>query len=261
MLAVALGLVFGLARLLGTGGGAAPQGARPAAAPVAPGSTASPSSGPSDSPSAVPTGTVTSSPGKRGKKTAAVPLATPTGACSGSDIRVTPLVKGKAYAGEPVRITLELTTLTSPACTWQVSADSVAVKLTSGPDRIWTTQDCPAAVRKQSVVVRQGQVTKAYVTWNGQRSDATCSRTTPWAQPGYYHVEAAALGGDPVDVQFRLLAPVAPTITPSPKPRHTTGPSGSPSAGQGRPSGGPSGGPGGGPSGSATAHPTGKPGG
>lgn len=253
MLAVALGLVFALARLLGSGGGApAPQGARPAAAAVASASTASPSPRASGTASAVPTATgTTTSPGRRGNATTAAPLAAPTGTCAGSDVRVTPLVKGKAYAGEPVRITLDLTTLTSPACTWQVSATSVAVKLTSGSDRIWTTQDCPAAVRQQSVVVRQGQVTKVYVTWNGQRSDATCSRTTPWAQPGYYHVEAAALGGDPVDQQFQLLAPVAATITPSPKPRHTTGPSGSPSAGQGRPSGAPSG--------SATARPTAKP--
>jgi len=127
-------------------------------------------------------------------------------------------VDGTAYAGSDVTITLNLTTLESPACTWEVSSDSVVLKLTSGSDRIWSTQDCAAAIATQSVVVRKDAKTKVDVAWSGQRSDDGCTRTTLWAQPGYYFATAAALGAEPVDQQFQLLTPLRPTITPTPTP-------------------------------------------
>ena len=80
------------------------------------------------------------------------------------------------------------------------------VKVTSGEDRFWSTQDCGGAVPKQSVVVRREAPTTVSMAWNGLRSDADCSRTTSWAEPGYYHVVAAAFGAEPTDVQFRLLS-------------------------------------------------------
>jgi len=125
-------------------------------------------------------------------------------------------VDSTAFAGSDVAITLNLTTLESPACTWEVSPDSVVVKLTSGSDRIWSTQDCPAAIEAQSVIVRKDAVTKVDVTWSGQRSDDDCTRTTLWAQPGYYFATAAALGAEPAEQQFELLTPLRPTITPTP---------------------------------------------
>ena len=70
------------------------------------------------------------------------------------------------------------------------------------------------------------------VAWNGQRSDSDCTRSTAWAEPGYYHVVAASFGAEPVDVQFELKSPVPRTITATPTP--TTDPeatgSSSPSA-------------------------------
>jgi hypothetical protein len=142
---------------------------------------------------------------KRKPRPSKTPLAVPTGVCADDDIIVTPAV-GTAYAGQDVTMTLELTTKESPACNWQVSSSSVVVKLTSGSDRIWSTQDCPAAVEDEAVVVRKGQTTKVEVVWSGQRSDDECSRTTLWAEPGYYHVAAAAFGAEPTDRQFHLFA-------------------------------------------------------
>lgn len=149
-------------------------------------------------------------------KPSPTPLAMPTGPCQDSDVRVAPALDGNPYAGDDVALRLELTTLRSPACTWEVSADTVAVRLTSGNDRIWSSQDCPAGVPKESVVLRNNAPTHVDVTWSGRRSDAECSRTTLWAEPGYYHVAAAAMGSEPQSTQFRLLSPAPVTITPSP---------------------------------------------
>lgn len=213
VLAIAFGLVFGIGRLLGgtTTGGEGPS-ARPAAAGTA-----------STSPSAQATATVTTQasvlPGANGKKgKVSVPLAVPTGPCSDSDVKAEPVVKGNAYAGYDVAITLKLSTIESPACTWEVSPDSVVVRLSSGSDRIWTSQECPDTIPKREVVLRQTTVTQVDAVWSGQRSDPTCSRTTQWVEPGYYHATAAALGAEPVDHQFELLPPPRRTITPSPSP-------------------------------------------
>jgi hypothetical protein len=218
LVAVVLALVFAVSRLLGgsaeSGDRADGPSAAPAAAPAgSPTAARTPSAGATGDPA--PTATV---PGKRNKKNGATktPLAVPTGPCADSDVQVQPAVED-AVAGSDVAITLELTTAESPACTWQVSPESVVVKLTSGSDRIWSTQDCPAAVQRQSVVVRKDDMSTVQVRWSGQRSDDECTRTTAWAQPGYYFATAAALGAEPRERQFELRAPTAPTITATPR--------------------------------------------
>jgi hypothetical protein len=213
---LALALVYGVSHLLG---GSPTESDNPSARPAA-ATVSSPSSGLSSA--ATPTPGLgqqgAPGPGKKRNKPAETktPLAVPTGRCADSDVQVVPSVDGDAFAGHDVTITLNLQTAESPACNWVVSADSVVLKLSSGDDRIWSTQDCPAAVSEQPVVVRKEVAAKAYVTWSGQRSDDECTRTTDWAQPGYYHAQAAALGSEPQDRQFELKPPVAPTITATP---------------------------------------------
>ncbi|HLN78738.1 MAG TPA: hypothetical protein VK204_16965 [Nocardioidaceae bacterium] len=217
VLAIACGLVFGISRLLSGGSDAPPKpSARPAAAVGS--TTGSPSAVSSAAAVATAGAAPSSQPTAPRKTPTQEPLAIPTGPCLDSDVRVKPAMQGNAYAGGDVRLTLELSTTESPACNWQVSADTLAVKLTSGSDRIWSTQDCRPAVPNQTVVLRSRQGTLLDVTWSGRRSDADCSRNTQWAEPGYYHVEAAAMGADPESEQFYLQPPAPVTITPTPSP-------------------------------------------
>lgn len=226
LLGLALGLVYGLAHLLGVPS-SSPQ-ARPVGAAAGSTTTPSATSQASAPLQAVPTVKAKSRKRQAGEATPTLtptptptPLAIPSGPCAPQDVRVQPRVVGTAYAGSPVTFRLDLTTLESPACTWTVSPGSLVVKLTSGADRVWSTQDCKAAVRREPVVVRRDAVTSVHVTWHGQRSDGSCSRTTSWAEPGFYHVAAAALGAEPSDFQFELQRPQPATITPSPEPDHS----------------------------------------
>jgi len=220
VLGVAFALVFGIGRLLGGGPETtSDQSARPAAAAVeSPTATATPAATPTalSTTDAQPVGGE-----KAAKKKARVrtPLPMPTGPCQDSDVRVVPAMEQRAYAGGDVRLTLELSTFVSPACDWEVSAESIAVRLTSGSDRIWTSQDCSNAVPEEAVVLRRRQTTLVDVVWSGRRSDSDCSQATQWAEPGYYHVSAAAMGSEPESQQFELLAPAPVTITPTPTPR------------------------------------------
>jgi hypothetical protein len=230
VLAVAFGLVYGIAHLLGSGGDATRPSARPvgaAASSTAPTGGRPLATAPADAPR-----TAARNRTRAKAKPTPTPLATPSGPCADDDVVVTPSVRGAAYAGRPVTFAMTLTTRVAPACDWDVAAGSLAVRITSGSDRVWSTQDCVAAVPTQSVVVRKDHPVAVTVVWNGQRSDAECTRTTAWAEPGYYHVVAAAFGAEPTDVQFALLTPPRPTITATPTPTKspTQSPTPSPTA-------------------------------
>jgi hypothetical protein len=214
VLLTALALVFAIGRLLnGSGDGSAPPPDAAAAVAVdTPTATAPAVVGPLP---VVPTAT-----GKAARPTASgtpVVLAVPTGPCAVDEITVSPTVP-VAVAGGRVSLVLELTGI-RPACTFSVSSRTVVAKVTSGHDRIWSSQDCPASVKTGSVVVRSAEPTELAVTWSGRRSDDDCSRSTPWALPGYYHLTAAAVGSEPGDTQFRLTSPPRPVVTKTAHPK------------------------------------------
>jgi hypothetical protein len=223
VLGTAFLLVFALGRLLvgssdGTDSGTADPGAVQAAATLG---ASEASSGPTV---ALPKGT--KKPRKsRPPKASPTLLAQPSGPCSPEDVAVTPEVRDPIGGGDVV-IALLFRTLVSPACTFEVSARSVMVTVTSGSDFIWSTRQCAGAIPAIDVVARKDVATYVYVTWNAKRSDATCSQLTDWAMPGWYHVRVAVLGGEPADEQFELARPTATTITktvtPTPKPTKPT---------------------------------------
>lgn len=223
VLSVALALVLGIKSLLGQ----APQDpGAPSARQVSDVTTVEPAEPTATADAPVAGGSAeeaTSQPGKRkgkrAKKNTPPPLPEPKGVCLDPDVRITPKVEG-ASAGGGVRIDLQLTSSLSEACTWTVSPKTVVVKLTSGSDRIWSSQECPRAIPTEDVIVRRDTPAVVSMTWNGRRSDTGCTGNTQWALlPGYYHVLTAAYGGTPVDVQFRLRRPQAPVITKTVKPK------------------------------------------
>ena len=126
-----------------------------------------------------------------------------------------------AAGGADVPITINLRTVVTEACTWQASPETMTVSITSGSDYIWSSRECPASIPPQDVVVRQAVDAPVVVTWSAKRSDAECTKWTDWAMPGFYHVQAAALGGDATDVQFELTGavPAVVTTTADPQPQ------------------------------------------
>lgn len=149
-------------------------------------------------------------------------LAEPTGPCTESDIVATPNLSNAA-GGSDVPMQINLRTKVAEACTWQASAQTMTVTITSGDDYIWSTRECPVAIPPQDVVVRQAVDAPVVVTWSAKRSDETCSDRTAYAMPGFYHVAAAALGGEATDVQFQLVAPQPGVITRTAEPQQQGG--------------------------------------
>ncbi len=213
MLALAFGLVFGLGKLLGGTGSDQPDQAVTASTAATDQSTSAAPMGPVAVPKRV----------TRSQSTAAPILAVPTGPCSDDEVTVLPAVP-KAAAGRNIVIQLQLLG-TQPACTFKVAPQTLVVKVTSGKDRIWSSQDCPKSIPATTVVVRSGTPVTVPVTWSGRRSDDKCSTATKWALPGFYHVFAAALGSTPSDVQFEVTLPDRRVVTRTAKPKPARSPS------------------------------------
>ncbi|HEU5037237.1 MAG TPA: hypothetical protein VFT70_09530 [Nocardioides sp.] len=221
VLGTAFALVFGLGRLL-VGGSDASSG-EDAATQVAAGT--APSQTTSTAPS-TPLPTPTKHRTRTPKPTPT--LAAPEGECDGTDVAVTPKVKN-AVAGRDVLVVLQLRTLESDACTWRTGSDELTVNITSGKDAIWSSRQCPRAIPVRDVVVRKAVTTNVGVTWRlAKRSGEECTKLTGWAMPGWYHVTASSVGGEPSDLQFELTTPTAATITKTATPTQSPSPSGRP---------------------------------
>lgn len=147
------------------------------------------------------------------------PPAQPDGECATDDVVITPRIEN-AVAGSPVDIVLSVTTRESAACYWTVSAQSVVVKVTSGSDDIWSSQHCPDAVVAADLVVRHDTPADTTVQWPAWRSGADCT-IEQWSMPGYYHVEAAPLAGEPTQAQFELVAPEPEVVERTAEPSAT----------------------------------------
>ena len=222
---VAFALVFGIARLLG--GAAVPAG--PSAQPVgADASTSAPRPRPPgrrDPPRPRHGRAPGKAKGKAGTAHAADPARGPDRALRGSDVVATPSVKGTAYAGRPVVFTMPLDHQVSPACTWDVSArvdggqGDLAAATGSGP-----RQDCRGAVPKQSVVVRKDQPATVAGGLERPALRHDCTRSTAWAEPGFYHVLAASFGADPSTCSSSSSRRCRATITATPKPKNPRSP-------------------------------------
>jgi hypothetical protein len=216
VLAVALLLVFGIGKLLGG------NGQDPAGSGVEASNTAAQQQQSSSSPAVV--GPMAPSTTTRTKASKG-PLLPPSGTCQDDEVSVLPSVP-RAWGAGDIVIRLGLQGI-QPACTFKVSPESVVVKITSGSDRIWSSQDCPTSIKPADVVVRSGVPTYVNVVWNGRRSDDTCSRTAAYANAGYYHAFAAVLGSTPTDTQFEITRAPTDYVTKTAKPKPSQSPSAS----------------------------------
>ncbi len=124
------------------------------------------------------------------------------------------------HAGSEVTVVLELTTLTSPACTWNVDPDDLFVTITDKSTTLWSSQHCPAALPTTTAVPRRTTPDEIRFTWNAQESAPGCSVATSWVWPGVYQVTAVARGSvNPVETLFTLGDPETQATAESEKDR------------------------------------------
>ncbi len=113
---------------------------------------------------------------------------------------------GDSAPGEPNTATLLLSSDKLAACTLAITPDTMTVRVTSGQDVVWSSDDCPDALRAQQVVAREDLPAAYQFRWSGQRSSDNCQPVDALPSPGGYWVEAAMIGGEPHRAYFDIKA-------------------------------------------------------
>lgn len=178
-------------------------------------SSASESTSSTAKPTAKPT-TSTSSPQpstspKPSTPAKAKPTPTPTASapatpqpCQPPSLKVSVKTGSATYAAgvSPV-ITMTITNSGAAPCVRDLGPGAIELKITSGADRIWSSDDCVKDTAKKLTVLKAGEVKPIPVTWNRKRSTATGDCIGADAKSGNYRVEGRL--GDLVTAQYSFL--------------------------------------------------------
>ncbi len=146
--------------------------------------------------------------GAKRKKSSSKPKAPPKpdGPCEDSDILITP-VSTEARPWGRVEIALDINTHEARACTWEVTPETLFVKISTADADRWSSQHCPQAIPTTTVVARKKQAARVRVVWRGKESAPGCPGDSPWVDAGTYVVAAVARGSvEPHEATLRLRA-------------------------------------------------------
>jgi hypothetical protein len=160
-------------------------GQEPPLGSAAPSSAASPAASDpaSAQPSAAPAPEATPSP----PPTPMPPLAS----CAPDVLEIGARAEQDSYRlGATPRLSLEVVNTGPAPCTRDLGQPAVELVVSSGPDRIWSSDDCAPGGAARVVTLQPGQAVVQWVTWNGRRSRPGCPESTEQAQPGTYRVSA-----------------------------------------------------------------------
>jgi len=143
------------------------------AGPAARPSASSPAMGASASPSALPTPSPTLGP------------------CEASALRVTARTEEETYpvGGRP-ELELSVTTTGTAPCQRDLGQAAVELLVSSGGDRIWSSDDCAPGGPVKLTTLEPGAPEVTRLTWSGRRSLPGCEGPEAQAQAGTYRVTA-----------------------------------------------------------------------
>jgi hypothetical protein len=146
----------------------------------APPTTSPPSETPKPTPKASATPKATAKP---------TPTANPAALCPDAAIGVAATADRKRYgASQRPVLTLTVTNKGKVACTRDLGQQARELRLTSGNDRVWSSDDCSPGGTADRVVLKPGEKRTFTVTWSRRRSKPDCPGGQPVAKPGAYRV-------------------------------------------------------------------------
>jgi hypothetical protein len=146
--------------------------------------------------------------GKTTAKASAKPSATPTKkavpvACDPDKVRVT--LNGKQHLKRKQKDKFEMSLINGgdQTCIAAVGPKNFELKIYSGKDRIWSSDDCSTAVRPINTKLKSQQAVAWTMTWNGRRSRDDCKNRPEIPRAGTYFATAQLKGAKPV--QLRMI--------------------------------------------------------
>ena len=182
-------------------------GPTPASSSLVSGSSITPTPSVSTSAKAAPSQTGTSATSKSATSASKTPAkATPTAAatpdCSSADLRVKLKGDRTLSTGKKNTFKLSLINTSKATCLASVTDKNFELKIYSGTDRIWSSEDCAKVLAGFDKKLAAGADTNWTMTWNGKRSvkGKSCKVGSPTPRPGTYWATAQLAGAKPVQL-------------------------------------------------------------
>jgi hypothetical protein len=136
----------------------------------------------------------TPSPGGTASPTTSEPTREPPTDCRDRDVAVSVTTDAETYPpGRLPRFTLSVENTGESVCRRDVGPRALELVVTSGDDRIWSSDDCNPAGSSDVVRLRPGNAFAQTVQWARVRSAEGCPADQPEARPGQYQVVARNL--------------------------------------------------------------------
>ena len=111
--------------------------------------------------------------------------------CPDDALEVTATADAAGYpVGGTARLELSVRNTGSVPCVRAVGQGAVELVVTSGDDRIWSSDDCAPGGEQGEVLLEPGAVETARASWPTVRSAPECPPDQPQAQAGTYRVTA-----------------------------------------------------------------------
>jgi len=133
----------------------------------------------------------TPSPSAGTQEPAPSPTAAPVAPCGDDVLEVLATAEAADVpVGTGTRLQLSVRNTGAVPCTRALGQGAVELVVTSGDDRVWSSDDCAPGGDEGVVELAPGQVETARATWSGTRSATGCPPDQPVAQPGTYRVTA-----------------------------------------------------------------------
>jgi hypothetical protein len=124
--------------------------------------------------------------------------------CPGSSLRPTLTGKQRLKPKQPNTFALSLINGSGQTCIVTVNSKNFELKIYSGRDRIWSTNDCAAAVKPITRKLAREQAVAWAMTWDGRRSRAACKTRPEIPRSGTYFATAQLDGTKPVQLRMIL---------------------------------------------------------
>lgn len=174
---------------------------------TAPSPTASTPTGASASPTSSGSGSAsdTASTSTSGSPSPTSSTATAAQICDAKDLRVTITGPKTAKIGKHIYWDLSVINGSSSPCTVKVDGDNFEVRVFSGTDRIFSTNDCADWQKKFSKSVGSQKAHEWRLRWNVDRSAAKCKSTNN-IRPGTYVATADLDGAEPAQFVMQVTS-------------------------------------------------------
>ncbi len=168
-----------------------------------PSATPTPAQSTKDKASASPT-TSAKAKAKASAKPSAPATKTAPVACPAGDLRATLTGKQRLKPKQANTFTVSLINGSGTSCDLDVTSDNFELKIYSGQDRIWSTDDCAKSVKTMSKTLAKEQAVEWKLTWDGRRSRAECKQRPEIPNAGTYFATAQFKGAKPVQLRMVL---------------------------------------------------------